>query len=138
MKRILLASAAALALTVVTPIAFAQTDDAPGMAGPGVDDESGPPPTEPDAHQGHGGMIGPPPGLRHGPPPPRAAHFRLDVGDERVDVKCADGEPMRACADIVLQILDRILGEHPSPPHGGPDGGGSPPPRPPDGPGPKT
>jgi hypothetical protein len=25
-----------------------------------------------------------------------------------IDVKCADGEPMRACADVALQMVDRL------------------------------
>jgi hypothetical protein len=45
-----------------------------------------------------------------GPPPPpsKAAHFRVEQGDDTVDVKCADDEPMRACADIAMQFLDRL------------------------------
>jgi hypothetical protein len=45
-----------------------------------------------------------------GPPPPpsKAAHFRVEQGDNGIDVKCADDEPMRACADITMQLLDRL------------------------------
>ena len=44
-----------------------------------------------------------------GPPPPsKAAHFRVEQGDNGIDVKCADDEPMRACADIAMQLLDRL------------------------------
>jgi hypothetical protein len=44
-----------------------------------------------------------------GPPPPsKAAHFRIEQGDNAIDVKCADEEPMRACADIAMQFLDRL------------------------------
>jgi hypothetical protein len=42
------------------------------------------------------------------PPPSKAAHFRVEQGDNAIDVKCADDEPMRACADIAMQLLDRL------------------------------
>ncbi len=38
----------------------------------------------------------------------KAAHFRVEQGDNGIDVKCADEEPMRACADIAMQFLDRL------------------------------
>ena len=41
------------------------------------------------------------------PPPSPAAHFRLESGGAVLDVKCADAEPMQACAQIALQFLDR-------------------------------
>jgi hypothetical protein len=41
-------------------------------------------------------------------PPSKAAHFRVEQGDNAIDVKCADEEPMRACADIAMQFLDRL------------------------------
>jgi len=43
-----------------------------------------------------------------GPPSTKAAHFRVEQGDNAIDVKCADEEPMRACADIAMQFLDRL------------------------------
>ena len=46
--------------------------------------------------------------LARRPPPARAAHFRLQRGDALVDVKCADEEPMKACADLALQMVDRL------------------------------
>ncbi|MDX7951212.1 hypothetical protein P7D22_08480, partial [Lichenihabitans sp. Uapishka_5] len=52
---------------------------------------------------------GGPQGHRPPPPPPsRAAHFRIERGDTGLDVKCADDEPMKSCADIALQLLDKI------------------------------
>ena len=39
------------------------------------------------------------------------AQFRVRLGDDgsiRLNVKCAANEPMRACGDIMLQILDRL------------------------------
>src|SRR6266481_3689457 len=43
-----------------------------------------------------------------GPPPPsKAAHFRIEQGDNAIDVKCADEEPMRACSDIAMRRTNR-------------------------------
>jgi len=42
------------------------------------------------------------------PPPSKAAHFRIEQGDNAIDVKCADDEPTRACSDIAMQFLDRL------------------------------
>ena len=42
------------------------------------------------------------------PLPERAAHFRLQRGDALIDVKCADEEPMKACAELALQMVDRL------------------------------
>lgn len=56
-----------------------------------------------------GGPRGEVPPRGEGPPPPsKAAHFRVEHGDDAVDVKCADDEPTRACADIAMQLLDRL------------------------------
>lgn len=47
----------------------------------------------------------------HRPPPPsKAAHFRIEDGDTRIDLKCAEDEPMKACADLLLQVMDRLQG----------------------------
>ncbi|MER2279928.1 hypothetical protein ABS771_22865 [Methylobacterium brachiatum] len=50
----------------------------------------------------------PPPGRGPPPPPPKGAHFRLERGDTRIDVKCADEDSMKACADITLQLVDKL------------------------------
>ncbi|WP_132566177.1 hypothetical protein [Rhizobium sullae] len=44
------------------------------------------------------------------PPPSRAAHFHIVDGDVKIDIKCADDEPTKVCADILLQALDRLEG----------------------------
>jgi hypothetical protein len=99
------------------PGMIAPPPPAPGLAPPpppppGV----APPPMGPGAEAGD--MDGPPsppppgaPGPRGQRPPPlpeRAAHFRLQRGDALVDVKCADEEPMKTCADLALQMVDRL------------------------------
>jgi hypothetical protein len=43
--------------------------------------------------------------------PPKAGRIRVDIDGEgatTVDVKCAEGEPMRACADLTKEIVDKI------------------------------
>jgi hypothetical protein len=80
---------------------------APGpRAEPGRPDVSPPPPPPGRGER----AAGPPP--RRGPPPPpppKAAQFRLEFGDIFMDVKCADDEPMRPCADIAMQFLDKLM-----------------------------
>ena len=71
----------------------------PPPAGPGAMDDAGPgAPPPPDGPRGRR----PPP-----PPPSKAAHFRLERGDLALDVKCAEDEPMKACAEIAVQLLDK-------------------------------
>lgn len=79
----------------------------PPPGGPGgMDDGPGGPPP-PDGPRGH----------RPPPPPPKAAHFRIEHGDTAVDIKCADDEPMKACADFTLQLLDKLQAmPHPATP----------------------
>jgi hypothetical protein len=120
-------------IALLTGGAFAQpsgqppTPPAPGMAAPpppapGLAPPPPPPPRAappavgPSAEAGD--MDGPPPppppggpgprGQRPPPPPERAAHFHLQHGDALIDVKCADEEPMKACADLALQMIDRL------------------------------
>jgi hypothetical protein len=42
------------------------------------------------------------------PPPSKAAHFRIEDGNTQIDLKCAEDEPMKACADLLLQVMDRL------------------------------
>lgn len=44
------------------------------------------------------------------PPPANAAHFRITDGDTSIDLKCAENEPAKACADLLLQVMDRLHG----------------------------
>ncbi|WP_243958055.1 hypothetical protein [Methylobacterium sp. J-067] len=77
-----------------------------------------PAPPPPDGPRGRAEAPPPPPGgPRRGPdapppppppPPSKGAHFNFERGDARIDVKCADDEPMKACADITLQLLDKL------------------------------
>ncbi|MCJ2135239.1 hypothetical protein MKK69_14450 [Methylobacterium sp. J-026] len=83
-------------------VAFAQTPPPP-PGGPRPGPEAGAPPPPPPGGPRRGpGPDGPP------PPPPRGAHFVIARGDARLDVKCADDETTKACADITLQLLDKL------------------------------
>lgn len=73
---------------------------APLPGGPAGPHDQAPPP-----HPGGPRRDGPPP-----PAPPKGAHFSLEDRNFSIEVKCADGEPMRPCADITLQFLDRMMG----------------------------
>jgi hypothetical protein len=128
MKALLLSG---FVIALLTGGAFAQangqppTPPAPGMAAPpppapGLAPLSPPPPGVAPPPMGPGAEAGdtdgppPPPagpaprGQRPPPPPERAAHFRLQRGDALLDVKCADEGPMKTCADLALQMVDRL------------------------------
>ncbi|MBP0443534.1 hypothetical protein J8J14_01970 [Roseomonas sp. SSH11] len=58
----------------------------------------------PYAYQ-HGGMMHP----HHRPPrPSRAASFHVESGNSEVHVRCAEGEPTRACVDAAIVLLDKL------------------------------
>ena len=114
---------AALALALLTGGALAQ-DAAPPPAPAGMTPptpSAAPPPARtgapalppggPAAFDGGGPEAAPPEGGRGRhppPPPPKGAHIHLQHGDTMLDVKCADDQPMGACADLTLQMLDRL------------------------------
>ncbi len=89
----------------------------PAPAQPGM--QPPPPPGGSDAMMDDAGVMPPPPGGPRGgpagpgtrrppPPPSRAAHFHVQSYDTVLDVKCADDEPMKACGDLTLQLLDKL------------------------------
>lgn len=41
----------------------------------------------------------------------RGAHYRIQDGRMKISFRCADGEPAEDCADLLLQVLDRLQGE---------------------------
>jgi hypothetical protein len=83
-----------VALALLAGAAHAQAIGPGGPGGPG-------------APAGPGAAAQPPATPK--PPPGKAAHFILQDGDAMVDVKCADDEPMKTCAEITLQILDKLV-----------------------------
>jgi hypothetical protein len=44
----------------------------------------------------------------HRPPPSKAAHFWIEDGDTTIDIKCADDEPTKVCADLLLQVIEKL------------------------------
>ncbi|MGU3385563.1 hypothetical protein [Methylobacterium sp. D53M] len=86
-------------------VAFAQAPPPPGGPRPGP--EAGAPPPPPGDPRRGPGPDGPPPPPPP-PPPSRAAHIVLERGDARVDVKCADDDTTKACADVTLQMLEKL------------------------------
>ncbi|NEU13269.1 hypothetical protein G3T14_14175 [Methylobacterium sp. BTF04] len=94
---------AALSTAAILLATAAVAQPAPPPGGPRPGPEAGAPPPPPPGGPRRNPDAPP-------PPPPKAAHFRLERGDTAVDVKCADDEPMRACADITQQLLDKLTG----------------------------
>jgi hypothetical protein len=102
-----------VAAALLATAAFAQPPRPPsGGPRPSAPGAAPAPPPQPGSPTTTTGQAPQPPagGPRsEGPPPPsKAAHFRIEQGDNAIDVKCADEEPMRACADIAMQFLDRL------------------------------
>jgi len=91
MKKLVIAGAAFL---IAAGSSFAQQPPPPPPPGPGGPREAG--------------WRDGPHGRRMPPPPSKAAHFRIEDGERKIDVKCADDEPMKACADIMMQIIDKM------------------------------
>ncbi|KKZ85919.1 hypothetical protein RPHASCH2410_CH19510 [Rhizobium phaseoli Ch24-10] len=134
MQRLLLSS---LALAALAGTAFAQQPPAPPPAGiPPAAAEPSPPPPPPQSAPGDDermtgspdGRSGDRPDYRwHGsrgdmgfrgfrghrmPLPSKAAHFQIEDGNTRIDLKCAEDEPMKACADLLLEVMDRLQGQN--------------------------
>lgn len=109
--RTLTLTALLVALGATAALAQAPPPPPGGSAGarPGMDAPPPPPPPPPGGPRGAMDGPPPPPGMRPPPPPPsKAARFRVEQGDMKVDVKCADDEPMKACGDIAIQMIDKI------------------------------
>jgi hypothetical protein len=86
------------AAALVATTAFAQAPQPPSARAPNppaAGQSTPPPPSAPRREEGP-------------PPPSKAAHFRVEQGESGIDVTCADDEPMRACADLAMQFLDRL------------------------------
>ncbi|WP_296068391.1 hypothetical protein [uncultured Agrobacterium sp.] len=110
MKKLVIAGAA---LLIAAGSSFAQQPPppppGPADAGPSVDAPPPPPPPPGPGGPREAGWRDGPHGKRMPPPPPsKAAHFRIEDGERKIDVKCADDEPMKACADIIMQIIDKM------------------------------
>lgn len=58
------------------------------------------------------GPGGPPPHPHHPMPPSKAAHIRVKGPDVGLDLKCPDDEPVKACIDAVMPLLDKVAAHH--------------------------
>jgi hypothetical protein len=101
-----------VAATLFATIAFAQPPQSPpNSPRPSAPGAASSPPLQSSSPTATGQApqpsLGGPPSERP-LPPSKAAHFRIEQGDNAIDVKCADEEPMRACSDIAMQFLDRL------------------------------
>jgi hypothetical protein len=102
MKRYLIAGTALLMMAGST---LAQQPPAPpvtpGNSAPPADAPA-PPPPKPHGPDGDGPRGHMPP-----PPPPRGAHIKVENGDTKIDLRCAEADTTEACADIVMKLLDK-------------------------------
>ncbi|KAA3504879.1 hypothetical protein EXN24_00535 [Rhizobium rhizogenes] len=107
MKKLVIAGAAFL---IAAGSSFAQQPPPPPGPADAGSRADAPPPPPPPGRGGprEAGWRDGPHGRRMPPPPSKAAHFRIEDGERKIDVKCADDEPMKACADIMMQIIDKM------------------------------
>ncbi|MBB3594057.1 putative component of type VI protein secretion system [Rhizobium sp. BK529] len=86
--------------------AFAQAPaDAPQPAPPAADSGPEPPPPpqeQPRKNEARADHYW------HSQPRERGARFRIESGRTRIDLRCADGESTKECADTVLQLLEHL------------------------------
>nr|WP_083347460.1 hypothetical protein [Rhizobium sp. LCM 4573] len=100
----LIATAAAVALSA--GVSLAQTPNAPPGPAPQTEDDRPPPaPSPPDAPEMTGSDW-----RMHPPRRERGARFRIENGRTSIDLRCAEGETTKECADSLLQVLDRLQG----------------------------
>lgn len=97
----------ALGGILLATVAFAQAAPTPPPppGGPLAQD-AGPPPRPGDRGPGGPGDRTPPP-----PPPSRGAAIHIERSVEGVlhlDVKCADPDPTKDCAEVTTQLLDKL------------------------------
>ncbi|MCW6509981.1 hypothetical protein [Lichenifustis flavocetrariae] len=85
---------------------------------PATNDQAGDgkmPPPPPGDHEassdwdhGDGEMMHPHGRPHRMPPPTKAARFRLEAGDISLGMTCPEDEPLKACAEFTLQLLDKL------------------------------
>ena len=98
MKTLLAIAVAAAALSLPTLVSAQSIKDIGGR-------ESGPMPPEaqmPHPDRGHDRHMG----AEHRRD--QGAHYRIQDGRMKISFRCPDGEPAQDCADLLLQVLDRL------------------------------
>ena len=86
---------------------------APPAASSGPDSQHRPAPPATAERSGHapGGMPhdhGMMHRMHHGPEASKGARFSFERGGTRIDLKCDDDEPMRACAEAAIMLIDKL------------------------------
>lgn len=112
MKKVLITTAAALSLSGGISAAQ-QSPDLPATSPPQSDADRTPAPPPPGSRgpsAGDGNEWRMSPMRDRTSPRERGARFRIENGRTTIDLRCADGEPTKDCADLLLQVLDRLQG----------------------------
>lgn len=112
MKLLVFTTAAALSLSASMTYAQ-QSPMAPPSSPPEAEtDRSGdaPPPPPPSGPRESEQDMAKSEWRMHPQPRERGARFRIETGRTTIDLRCADGEPTKDCADLLLQVLDRLQG----------------------------
>lgn len=107
---------AGLALALLSQAAVAQQSPPPAPPSQPQDNAHPAPPPGPQAGRdadddgpehgdmGRGDRWHP---RRPPPPPTKAARFHVEAGDVTLGMTCPDDEPLKACQDFALQLLDK-------------------------------
>lgn len=95
------------ALSLSGSLAFAQAPEAPSGPPPEVEDDRPAPPS-----RGPGDDVAKDEWRMHHPQNrERGARYRIETGRTTIDLRCPDNEPAKDCADLLLQVLDRLQGD---------------------------
>jgi hypothetical protein len=112
MTKIRLISAAALFLAATSALAQSPpVDPSPLPPAPAEITKDKPSPPRPPLPHGQpdSRVTSEDTGPRDRPPPPeRGARIHVENGRTRVDLRCADSDSTKECADALVQILDRL------------------------------
>ena len=100
----LIATATAVALSAGASLA--QIPDAPPGPAPQTEDDRSPPAPSPPGPPEMSGSDW----RMHPPQRDRGARFRIENGRTSIDLRCAEGETTKECAESLLQVLDRLQG----------------------------
>ncbi|TKT56601.1 hypothetical protein FDR95_15610 [Rhizobiaceae bacterium LC148] len=98
--------ATTVALAVSSGASLAQTPNTPPSPPPQTEDDRSPPAPSPAGAPEMNGSDW----RMHPSPRERGARFRIETGRTSIDLRCAEGETTKECADSLLQVLDRLQG----------------------------
>ncbi|MGK6316314.1 hypothetical protein [Neorhizobium sp. DT-125] len=110
MKLAIIATTAALAISSNTTFAQQGPDAPPSPPPQAGQDRRLDPPTPPIDPPERTDEMTKSDWRMHPPVRERGARFRIETGRTTIDLRCPDGEPAKDCADLLLQVLDRLQG----------------------------